>query len=50
MSDTPPTQERPADVQPQPPPGSDLTACLWVTVALIGALELAWVLFERMYS
>jgi hypothetical protein len=50
MSDTPPTHERRTEVQPQPPHGSELTACLWVMVALIAVLELAWVLFNRMYS
>jgi hypothetical protein len=35
---------------PDPPPGGQLAACLWVVAALIGVLELTVWLFDRMYS
>jgi hypothetical protein len=36
-------------VNPQPPPNEHAFA-LWVLVALLAALELAWFVLARMYS
>ena len=50
MSLPPPTRERPTDTQQESPPANELTLLLWVIAILIGALELTWWLFDRMYS
>ncbi|MDQ3778497.1 MAG: hypothetical protein M3310_06505 [Actinomycetota bacterium] len=36
--------------EPEPPPGNELTAVLWIVVALLAVLEIAWLLFDRMYT
>jgi hypothetical protein len=35
---------------PEPPPGNELQAFLWVLAVLIAVLEVTWWLFDRMYS
>ena len=35
--------------EPEPPPGNELTAFLWIVAVLLAALELTWWLFNRMY-
>jgi hypothetical protein len=32
------------------PPGSELTALLWVVATLIAVFELTWFFFDRLYS
>ena len=49
MSAAPPTR-RSIGGEPEPPPGSELKALLWIVAVLIAALELAWWLADRMYS
>jgi hypothetical protein len=42
---------RPArSAAPEPPPGNELQAFLWVLAGLIALLELTWWLFDRMYA
>lgn len=50
MSVTPRNRDRPMNTQAGPSPESELTALLWVTAGLIAMLELAWWMFDRMYS
>jgi hypothetical protein len=50
VSAMPPTRERAKKAEPEPQPGSDLAASLWVLAALIAAFELVWWFFDRMYS
>jgi hypothetical protein len=32
------------------PPGSELTAFLWIVATLIAVLELTWFFFDQIYS
>jgi hypothetical protein len=34
----------------EPVPGNELAALLWIAAALLAVLEIAWWLFDRMYS
>jgi hypothetical protein len=36
--------------EPDPPPGNELAAFLWIVAALIAVLEVVWWLFDRMYA
>ena len=45
-----PAPERPRRDAPEPPPGSELTAALWLLAVLIAVVELVWWAAERMYS
>jgi hypothetical protein len=36
--------------EPDPPPGSGLTAALWALAVLLAAMELVWWYFDRLYS
>jgi hypothetical protein len=49
---TPPagTRERTRGDGSEPPPGDELVALLWVLAVLLGALELTWWIFARMYG
>jgi hypothetical protein len=44
------TQRGLRDATPEPPPGNELLALLWVLAVLIGVLELTWWFFDRMYG
>ena len=35
---------------PEPPPGNELAALLWIIAALLAVLEIVWWLFDRMYA
>lgn len=35
---------------PDPPPGNELAAVLWSLAVLLGAMELVWWYFDRLYS
>jgi hypothetical protein len=36
--------------EPDPPPGNELAAFLWVVAGLIAVVEVAWWLVGRMYA
>lgn len=50
MTPPAPSPERSRRQEPEPPPGDDLQALLWVLAALLATMELAWWLFARMYG
>jgi hypothetical protein len=43
------SEDGPRTTTPEPPPGNELAACLWVLAVLIAAFEVTWWLFNRMY-
>ncbi len=45
----PPTR-RSLGADREPPPGNELAALLWIVAALLAVLEIAWWLFDRMYT
>jgi hypothetical protein len=49
VSATPPARG-PIGAEPETPPGNEVAASLWIVAVLIAVLELAWWLFDRMYS
>jgi hypothetical protein len=46
---TPPARER-STVEPEPPPGSGLTAFLWTLAVLLGLLDLIWWWSDRIFT
>jgi hypothetical protein len=45
-----PAPVRPTRRDPEPPPEGGLKVFLWVIAVLIASLELAWWMFDRMFS
>ena len=50
MSPLTPAPVRPTRRDTEPPPEGGLTLFLWMIAVLIASLELAWWMFDRMFS